>query len=210
MRMRRSKHHDSRMQACQNMLLSTDYISVQNRSYFDKFEEVCAEIGCGKGAFITKMAHANPRTLFIGIEKQDTVLLPAMERAQEQCLSNVRFICDSAEVIGSMFESEVLSKLFINFPDPWPALRHAKRRLTHARIAKNYMHILKPGGHILFKTDSEPLFTFSLESMQDCDFELLFHTFDLHAANNSEVLTEYEQKFISEGKKIMKAVFARP
>lgn len=208
MRMRRKKHQDERIKACAQWLIKEPLAQKGGfKRLFADGEALFLEIGCGKGRFITEMAGQNPHACFIGLEKQESVLLLALEQAKAKGLQNIRFIHGDARHLPDLFAEDELSGLFINFPDPWPADRHAKRRLTHPGIAASYRNIVKPLGEIALKTDSEPLFRFSLDSMPSCGFQTVFETFDLHQGGPCGIMTEYETKFFHEGKAIMRAVF---
>ena len=172
------------------------------------------EVGMGKGQFITTLAIQNPEINYIGIEKYSSVLIRALEKmeALEPCPSNIRFIRMDAENICSMFAEGEVSRIYLNFSDPWPKDRHAKRRLTSLQFLKRYNKILAPGGQIEFKTDNRDLFQFSLEQVEPAGWKLISSTWDLHhdeTMNSGNVMTEYEQKFSAQGNPICKMVISR-
>ncbi len=172
------------------------------------------EVGMGKGQFITTLAIQNPEINYIGIEKYSSVLVRGLEKleALEPCPSNIRFIRMDAENICSMFAEGEVSRIYLNFSDPWPKDRHAKRRLTSLQFLKRYNKILAPGGQIEFKTDNRDLFQFSLEQVEPAGWKLISSTWDLHhdeTMNSGNVMTEYEQKFSAQGNPICKMVISR-
>lgn len=184
------------------------------RSIFGNNRPIHIEIGMGKGQFITTLAEQNPDINYIGIEKYSSVLVRALEKvdAMENALTNIRFIRMDAENICTMFAAGEADQIYLNFSDPWPKDRHAKRRLTSQQFLKRYDQILKPDGHIEFKTDNKDLFQFSLEQVKPAGWHLDAFTWDLHhdtALNEGNVMTEYEQKFSSQGNPICKMILSR-
>lgn len=173
---------------------------------------VHVEIGMGKGAFITKMAQRFPKINYVGIEKYSSVLVRALEKQEELKLPNLLFLRMEAEYIEDVFDEGSIERIYLNFSDPWPKERHAKRRLTSKAFLKRYENILKEGGEIEFKTDNTALFEFSLEEARAAGWEILFETQDLHgsefAAEN--IMTEYEEKFFAQGQKICKYIIRKP
>ena len=183
------------------------------KTYFEKEQPIRIEIGMGKGRFIMQMAEENPEINFIGIEKYSSVLLRAIQKMEQNELPNLRFIRMDAEDITEVFEKGEVDRIFLNFSDPWPKARHAKRRLTSPAFLARYRSYLAPEGLLEFKTDNRPLFDFSLESVQESGWRLLSHTFDLHhdpelCAGN--VMTEYERKFSEKGQPICKLTAKQP
>ena len=173
------------------------------------------EIGMGKGQFLLNLAKLNPDINYIGIERYSAVLLRALEKfdTEEFCeLKNIRFICMNAMEIAEVFELGEVKKIYLNFSDPWPKARHARRRLTSTQFFEQYDKILVQDGVVEFKTDNRPLFEFSLEQVEEAGWKLLAHTFDLHhneEMNAGNVMTEYEEKFSSMGNPIHKLIAAR-
>ena len=164
------------------------------------------EVGMGKGQFITTLAQQNPDINYIGIEKYSSVLVRALEKtdAMETQPENLRFI--------RMFAEHEVDGIYLNFSDPWPKDRHAKRRLTSQTFLGRYNKILKPEGHVEFKTDNKDLFQFSLEQVEPAGWHLDAFTWDLHhneKLNQGNVMTEYEQKFSSMGNPICKMIISR-
>ena len=166
------------------------------------------EIGMGKGQFILEMARRNPDKNFIGIEKYSSVLVRALEKCEEDAPENLRFIRMDAEEILDVFATDEVSGIYLNFSDPWPKDRHAKRRLTYRDFWARYKEILKSEGQVVFKTDNRPLFDFSLEEVEIAGWTLENVTFDLHHSEYMEgnVMTEYEAKFSAKGNPIHRLV----
>jgi tRNA (guanine-N7-)-methyltransferase len=169
------------------------------------FHPLHVEIGMGKGTFLLEMARRNPDVDFIGIEKYSSVLLRAIEKhAESPEVKNLVFIRMDAEEIEEVFAPGEIDYIYLNFSDPWPKDRHAKRRLTSDRYLPRYEKLLTKEGGVTFKTDNTDLFDFSLESVKDCGWELLAVTRDLHNSEYAKgnVMTEYETKFSGLGNKI--------
>lgn len=179
--------------------------------YFKNNNPIYVEIGTGKGRFITTLAQNNPDINYVGIEKYSSVLIRALEKQQELQLSNLIFIRMDAENVKDIFEKEEIDKIYLNFSDPWPKDRHAKRRLTSKEFFARYNNILKADGVVEFKTDNRPLFDFSLEQVPEAGWNLVAHTFDLHNSpmNEGNIMTEYEEKFSSMGNPIHKLIANR-
>ena len=169
---------------------------------FGNNKPIHIEVGMGKGRFITDLAKANPDINYIGIEKYSSVLIRALEKRQEVELDNLLFIRMDAENLEKVFAEGEVDGIYLNFSDPWPKDRHAKRRLTSTTFFGRYNKILKKDGKVEFKTDNRPLFEFSLEQVEEAGWKLLGSTFDLHhdaAMNQGNVMTEYEKRFSSMG-----------
>ena len=173
------------------------------------------EIGMGKGQFILNMAKVHPEINFIGIERYSSVLLRALEKydtEEFENLENIRFICMDAREIEAVFAPAEVDKIFLNFSDPWPKARHAKRRLTSTEFLARYEKVLVENGRVEFKTDNTELFNFSLEQVKEAGWELLAYTYDLHhqeEMNKGNIMTEYEQKFSEKGNPINKLIAQR-
>ena len=183
---------------------------------FGNSKPIHIEIGMGKGQFLLNMALAHPDVNYIGIERYSSVLLRAVEkfdRDEYRELENIRFICMDAKELDKVFAPEEVDKIYLNFSDPWPKARHAKRRLTSKEFLKRYEGILVQHGEVEFKTDNTELFDFSLEQIEGAEgWELLAHTFDLHhneEMNKGNIMTEYEAKFSAKGQPINKLIATR-
>lgn len=170
------------------------------------------EIGMGKGKFIMEMARNNSDLFFVGIEKYSSVLVRALEKMEEDPCDNLLFIRMDAENISDLFEKGEVDRIYLNFSDPWPKDRHAKRRLTSRQFLNRYERILKKNGKMIFKTDNRGLFDFSLEEVKEAGWTLELCTFDLHHSEFLEgnVMTEYEEKFVAKGNPICKLTAVLP
>lgn len=164
------------------------------------------EVGMGKGRFIMELAQKHPDRNFIGIERYSSVLLRGLEKREQLELPNIWFLCIDAKELAEVFAPGEVFGIYLNFSDPWPKDRHAKRRLTSPEFMKLYGQILKPEGRVEFKTDNQALFQYSLESIPSAGWRVREHTCDLHHSQMAEgnVMTEYEAKFAAEGKPICK------
>ncbi len=157
-----------------------------NRLAAEPFEAgIYLEIGCGKGNFITTMARRFPQRQFLAVEGAKTVVLRALEKAAGgEPLGNIRFITAYVQTLSDLFEPGEVRGIYLNFSDPWPKERHAKRRLTHRRYLEEYRKIITPGGFLEFKTDNDALFDFSLREFQDFGLRISEATDDLHKLGN--------------------------
>ena len=175
-----------------------------DKKYFDDDKELFLEIGCGKGNFIIKKALANPDKNFLAIEGQETVILRALEKARELQLPNLKFMLNFVHSMEDLFEENQLSGIYLNFSDPWPKARHAKRRLTYRERLKDYAWALREGGFVEFKTDNDPLYDSALEEIEAVGYEIAEQTRDLHNSSYESRLTttEYEDRFLAKGKNI--------
>lgn len=174
------------------------------KEVFNNSNEIYLELGCGRGEFITKNAMANPDKNYIAIDLKDEVLVYVLRKVKEAEITNVRIIPLEIAFITEIFDENEISRIYINFCNPWPKDRHNKRRLTHTRFLEKYKQFIKPSTEIWFKTDNRELFDASLEYITNCGFELLFYTYDLHNSDfQQNIVTEYENKFVNLGMKIM-------
>ncbi len=170
------------------------------------------EIGMGKGKFIHTMAKLHPEINYVGIEKYSSVLLRAIQKMEEEPLPNLCFIRMDAEEITDVFGEEEVDLIYLNFSDPWPKDRHAKRRLPSAEFLKRYNQILRKDGKLEFKTDNRALFDFAVEQLPEAGWQADVITYDLHADEKlmvGNVMTEYEEKFSSIGNPICKYIIYR-
>lgn len=182
------------------------------KEVFGNDRPIRVEIGMGKGRFIMDLARQNPDVNYIGVEKYSSVLLRAIQKMEEEPLENVRFIRMDAEEINEVFAEGELDRIYLNFSDPWPKDRHAKRRLPSRQFLARYDQILKKDGVIEFKTDNRPLFDFALEELEPAGWKADVVTFDLHADPvlcEGNIMTEYEEKFSSVGNPICKYIISR-
>ena len=179
---------------------------------FNNDNTVRIEIGMGKGRFVSTLAQLNPDINYVGIEKYSSVLLRAVEKQDELNLPNLRFIRMDAEAITEVFDRGEVDRIYLNFSDPWPKDRHAKRRLTSRQFFERYNIILKKDGQVEFKTDNRPLFDFSVEEVKEAGWQLRAVTYDLHndaKLCEGNVMTEYEERFSAAGNPICKLIAVR-
>ncbi|MDE5864729.1 MAG: tRNA (guanosine(46)-N7)-methyltransferase TrmB [Lachnospiraceae bacterium] len=177
---------------------------------FGNDNPVYVEIGMGKGQFIMTLAENNPDINYVGIEKYSSVLVRAIEKQEEKDLPNLYFIRMEAENITEVFDQGEVAGIYLNFSDPWPKDRHAKRRLTSTQFLARYEKILADDGQIVFKTDNRELFEFSLQQVEEAQWKLLNYTYDLHHSEYVEgnIMTEYEARFVEKGNAICRMVIA--
>ncbi|NBG87242.1 tRNA (guanosine(46)-N7)-methyltransferase TrmB [Isachenkonia alkalipeptolytica] len=203
MRRRRLKDGVERLLAHRDWLVEAPE---QLSGQWDKLtggKRIHLEIGMGKGQFITTLAEENPDVFYLGLEIKEEVLLRGVEKAIEKELDNVRFLWKNAEHLDQYFAKEEVERIYLNFSDPWPKSRTAKRRLTHQRFLNKYRKILVKEGEIHVKTDNEKLFEFSLNALSDEGYRLKNITFDYHNSGLSvPATTEYEDKFSRSGLRI--------
>ncbi|PYZ93798.1 tRNA (guanosine(46)-N7)-methyltransferase TrmB [Salipaludibacillus keqinensis] len=172
---------------------------------FEKTSPLFVEVGTGKGQFVSRMAAAYPNTNFIGVEKYESVLVTGVQRVIEEPKSNLLFLQEDVHNITDFFSEGEVDRLYINFTDPWPKNKHAKRRLTHESFLKKYDEILTDTGEIHFKTDNQGLFEYSLKSFTHYGLKLKNVSLDLHSSDMEDnIMTEYEEKFSSKGMRIFR------
>jgi tRNA (guanine-N7-)-methyltransferase len=171
---------------------------------FGNNNEIYLELGCGRGGFITGKALEDINENFVGIDLKDEVLIHALKKVEQLELTNVRLVPMNISWVGDVFEKNEISRIFINFCNPWPKLRHNKRRLTHSKFLSIYKTFLKPQSEIWFKTDDVEMFEDSIEYFKESNFEITYLTYDLHNSDfKYNIVTEYEAKFTSLGMKTM-------
>ena len=196
MRMRRMKNLEPRMEKCAAYRIAEP---AQQKGNWVSLKPGCSalwvEVGCGKGKFTVETAAANPDVLLIAVERCREAMVVAMEKAQSMGLKNVFFIDMDVANIEEIFAQQEIDRLFINFPDPWPRKKNAKRRLTHRGFLHKYCHVVRTGGEFHFKTDNAPLFAFSVEEFAACGLEVKNLTNNLHENGIVGIMTGYEEKF---------------
>ena len=205
MRRRNVKNADQRIKdASLNVITEGKEHKGSWSKLFGNNNPIHLEIGMGKGDFIIEHAKTNPNVNYIGLEKFPSVLIQAADKLNDTHLDNLYLLLVDAATLDEIFESHEIDKIYLNFSDPWPKARHAKRRLTSSSFLKNYEQILKTDGLIEFKTDNRPLFEYSIVSMNNYGMEFLDLSFDLHNRNVDEYIikTEYEKKFMAKGNPI--------
>ena len=196
MRMRRMKNLEPRTEKCGSYRIVNP--AEKKGSWKDLKPDCTAlwvEVGCGKGKFTAETAAANPDVLLIAVERCREAMVVAMEKALAMGLSNVFYIDMDVANIEEVFAPGEINRLFINFPDPWPRKKNAKRRLTHRSFLHKYCQVVEEGGEIHFKTDNAPLFEFSVEELAACGLEVKNLTRNLHEHGIVGIMTGYEEKF---------------
>ena len=201
-------------------IAESPHVLKEPQQYKGKWKEpgqrLFIEIGSGKGQFLLEMAARYPEDRFVGVEMYESVLLRAVQKMDalgEECPRNLSFLRMDARLLPDVFEAGEVDGIYLNFSDPWPKARHAKRRLTSRNFLALYEQVMRPEGRVVFKTDNQDLFTFSLEEIEEAKhFRLLSETRDLYADPElvkDNIQTEYEYKFRLLGKKICRlaAVF---
>lgn len=207
MRMRKKPNLIPRMERCAHVKID-DPAAIKGlwRSSFPGYKDLWLEIGCGKGRFTAETAAANPESFLVAIEKVADAMVVGMERCTDGQIENVRFIDGDALALPILFDPGEVDRIYLNFCDPWPRKRDAKHRLTSPGFLRIYEEILKPSGEIHFKTDNDPLFEYSIETMRDEGWELSELTRDLHANGPAGIMTDYEVKFYEQGVTINRVV----
>jgi len=207
MRMRKKKNLIPRMERCGDRLIRDPYDHQGSwRDLMPEAREIRLELGCGKGRFTAGTAALEPDVLFIAVEMVPDAMVVAMERCVNAGLNNVFFVDANADQLPCFFAPGEVDRIYLNFSDPWPGNRHAKRRLTHGNFLKLYRKVLKMGGQIHFKTDNQPLFEFSVEEIPNFGFTLSEVTRNLHENGPIGVMTDYEAKFYEQGMPINRLV----
>jgi len=176
---------------------------------FENNNPIHIEVGMGKGRFIMELARRNPDINYVGIEKYSSVLLRGIQKLEEDPLDNIVFIRMEAENICDIFDKDEIDKIYLNFSDPWPKDRHAKRRLPSRQFLERFSNILKKGNYIEFKTDNKDLFDFAMDEAPIAGWVIDAYTYDLHnneEMNQGNIMTEYEERFSSQGNPICKYI----
>lgn len=200
MRMRKMRNLEPRMERCAAYRMD-DPASRRGcwRGLLPGCTALWVELGCGKGKFTAETAQANPNVLLIAVERCREAMVVAMEKARDMGLSNVYYIDMDVELVEDIFAPGEIDRLFLNFPDPWPRKKNAKRRLTHRRFLEKYCRVLREGGELHFKTDNAGLFDYSLEEFAACGLETRNVTRNLHENGVVGIMTGYEEKFFAQG-----------
>lgn len=198
MRLKNIKGAKEEVEASLYVIKNPEVYRGKYKEVFKNNNDICLEIGMGKGDFIIQMAKENPDKNFIGIEMYDSVLFRAIQKLDNIILDNLRLIRYDATYIEKLFDKEICT-IYLNFSDPWPKNRHEHRRLTSKRFLERYDSVFKGKNHIIQKTDNRSLFEFSLVSYVDYGYKINDISLDLHNSANNTVETEYEKKFVSLG-----------
>lgn len=204
MRMRKKKNLDVRFAACESVMA---FEPKENKGkwseLFENKGQLHIEIGCGKGRFAIGMAKANPEVNYIAIEREEGALIMAAEIAAQDPLPNLRFVSVDAAELAEVFEKGEVDRIYLNFSDPWPPNKQRKRRLTHRNFLTVYNEILKEEGDLCFKTDNQRFFEWTLAEICQYGWLLQDISLDLHNSDfEGNIMTEYEEKFSSEGYRI--------
>ncbi len=212
MRMRKMKNLQPRLERCAALRIEAPGEKKGTwRSLKPDCTALWVEVGCGKGKFTAQTAQANPHVLLIAVERCREAMVVAMEKAREMGLTNVFYIDMDVAGMEDVFAPGEIDRLFINFPDPWPRKKNAKRRLTHRGFLDKYCRVVEAGGEVHFKTDNAPLFEYSLEEFAACGLEVKNLTRDLHRDGIVGIMTGYEEKFHALGTPINRCeVVCRP
>lgn len=216
MRLRNIPYADSVVQSHEAVLMDAKDRRGSWGQVFGNGRPLRIEIGMGKGRFLLRTAALHPENNYIGMERYSSVLLRALERygtEEFRDLENVRFLCMDARELEEVFAPGEVERIYLNFSDPWPKARHARRRLTSPGFLEKYAGVLVPGGGLEFKTDNRELFEYSLSQIEETEgWSVMAYTRDLHhdvEMNAGNVMTEYEEKFSSMGNPIYKMLAVR-
>lgn len=203
MRMRKKKNLVPRLERCAPVLAADPAAHRGEwRALFGNENPLHLEIGCGKGRFALEMARRHPEVNFLAVEREEGALVMATEKAMEERLPNLRFLSFDAAALGEIFADGEVDLIYLNFSDPWPPNRQRKRRLTWRAFLAVYDQILSTDGAIFFKTDNQRLFEWSLGEICQYGWLLQNISLDLHRSDFDNVMTEYEEKFSSQGSRI--------
>lgn len=213
MRVRKKKHSGERILACSRFLIENPRSLMDDpNTAFEKKRPLHLEIGCGKGSFAVGLSQKRADINLIAMEKIADVAVTALEKAaasENERDDNLKFIIGDAKFLTEYFPENSIDTIYINFCDPWPKKGHAKRRLTHRGFLEIYRSILREGGMLIFKTDNEQLFDFSMEEFKEFGLQIVWSTKDLHSEQNEyakeNIMTEYERNFSSKGFSICSA-----
>jgi len=187
------------------ILNNTENKRVDFRKLFSNDFPIHIEIGMGKGKFIYTLAESNPTINYVGIEKFDNAIVKALDKVIEKPLKNLFLLRLDATYLGYIFKERSVSRIYLNFSDPWPKSRHEKRRLTNPNFLKVYQKIMMPNSELHFKTDNTDLFNYSVEEIRNYPMKISYLTADLHNSGfEGNVTTEFEEKFIKQGNIIYK------
>ena len=207
MRMRKKPNLIPRMERCEAVLIrDPEQYKGKWLTAFPGYERLHVELGCGKGRFTADTAEQNPDVLLAAIEKVPDAMVVGMERVTDRKIPNVRFMDFDAKNLPEIFEPGEISRIYINFPDPWKKARQKKRRLTWGAFLALYAQLLPIGGEIWFKSDNDPLFEWSLEQFESQGWELRELTRNLHEHGPVGVMTDYEAKCYDQGVTINRVV----
>lgn len=214
MRLRRNPNAENTLMNCKNYFIQNP-IKNNWRKYFQNDSPIYLEIGMGKGDFLISNALKNPNINYIGLEKNISIIAIAIKKCEKIIpkLINLKIISLDAQEINTVFNNNEISKIFLNFSDPWPKARHTKNRLTNPVFLKLYKKVLNKEGIVEFKSDNDSLFNYSIKILRNInDYEIIYETVDLYQnleceVNKKNIPTEYEKRFSQLGKNIYKIIF---
>ena len=212
MRLRNIKGAREAIEASPYVILDPENYKGRWQGVFANDHPLRLEVGMGKGQFIMEQARRHPEVNFIGIEMYSSVLIRALQKMEEEELPNLKFLRIDARTLPECFAQGEVDRIYLNFSDPWPKDRHAKRRLTSRQFLARYDQVLKSDGIIEFKTDNRPLFDFSLEEAKEANWHIDLCTYDLHHEEElmqDNIMTEYEARFSAQGNPIHKMIISR-
>lgn len=200
MRLRKKWWAVSEMEQNSQVIFGAENYKGKWNEEFGNENELNLELGCGKGKFISEIAEKNKNINYCSLDLDTNAIVYATRKIRDLELLNVRAIPTNIEKIDEIFDENSVSRIYINFCNPWPKKRHNKRRLTHPNFLNKYSKLLKENGEIHFKTDDDELFEHSLEYFAECGYEVVLKTFDLENFDYPDnIETEYENKFKSLG-----------
>lgn len=202
MRLRKDKNAEQTIEENSSLVIKDTKANVGNWKKLYNKEKVYLEIGMGKGKFVTENALKNPDVLYIGLEREATVVVKALKKIKDLNISNLVLMNEDATLIKDFFSKGEIDKIYLNFSDPWPKNRHTKRRLTHEAFLEDYKYILSDEGDIELKTDNAKLFAYTVLTFNNYQMKLLDLSVDLHNEREGIITTEYEERFIGENKPI--------
>ncbi|EGQ1772910.1 tRNA (guanosine(46)-N7)-methyltransferase TrmB [Staphylococcus pseudintermedius] len=175
----------------------------QVSEWFERQQPIHIEVGSGMGKFITTLAQQNPHINYVAIERDKNVMIRVLDKVREHNLTNIKLLCNDAVILTDYFRQGEVDRIYLNFSDPWPKKRHAKRRLTYHSFLALYQQILREDGELHFKTDNRGLFAYSLESMSQFGMYFTKINLNLHQEDEGDnIPTEYEHKFAEKGSRI--------
>ncbi|HHU6749436.1 TPA: tRNA (guanosine(46)-N7)-methyltransferase TrmB [Staphylococcus pseudintermedius] len=175
----------------------------QVSEWFEQQQPIHIEVGSGMGKFITTLAQQNPHINYVAIERDKNVMIRVLDKVREHNLTNIKLLCNDAVILTDYFRQGEVERIYLNFSDPWPKKRHAKRRLTYRTFLALYQQILREDGELHFKTDNRGLFAYSLESMSQFGMYFTKINLNLHQEDEGDnIPTEYEHKFAEKGSRI--------
>lgn len=207
MRMRKKPNLTARLERCDALLIK-DPVQLRGhwRELYPTAREIRLELGCGKGRFSAETAEQNPDVLYIALERVPDAMVIAMERCHAKGLTNIFFIDGDAAALRDYFAPDEVDLIYVNFCDPWPGVKHARRRLTHPQFLVLYRGVLREGGQLHFKSDNHDLFEWSLFQFPKAGFTLSEVSRNLHSGGINGVMTDYEEKFHLQGVPINRCV----